>query len=135
MPGPWEYFGEITDPTSQDVIPFKPLAPAFLATVSYNRNLIEVPALIDSGASISVIPHSIATFLSLRQTGWARVTSANGQRNRRPIYEGDLSFLDFSFRHHPMMSYVNRKYILIGRDIINLFKLTLDGPQLQFSTE
>lgn len=135
MPGPWEYVGELTNPTSQEIIPFQPPAPAFLATISYNRSMTTIPALIDTGASITIIPHYVATLLSLRQTGWANLTSANGQKDKRPVYKADLSFLGFSFRHYPMVSFEARKHILIGRDIINQYKTSLDGPNLQFSIE
>ena len=135
MPGSWPYRTEITDRTSQEAIRFQPPAPVFYATVKYGENLTTLPALIDTGASLTVIPHSVALLLSLRQFSKRTVTSANGQEEERPIFKADLSFLDFSFNDHPMVSLERRNYMLIGRDIMNRYRATFDGPSLQFSIE
>jgi len=141
MPGPWTYRLEIADPdqTSQVKIPFKilfrPPAPAFYATVEYRGNLTTVPALIDTGASFTVIPHKVAVLLSLRKYSERIVTVANGQEETRPIFKANLSFLDFSFSDHLLVSLEGRRHMLIGRDILNSYKATFDGPSLQFSLE
>ena len=136
MPGPWGYLSEILDPISQTTIEFAPPAPAFSIVVSYAGNITTLPALIDTGADCTVIPQSIVSLLSLRKiSSNVKVKTANNQRSLCSMYKADLRFLDFNFPNHPIVSIQRRNVVLIGRDILNLFKATFDGPTAQFSIE
>lgn len=136
MPGPWLYRLEITDYASKEIKKFRPPAPAFYAKVSYAGNLATVPALIDTGADFSVIPHKVAILLGLRQFSEKEVIgSMGGDPQTRPIFKADLTFLDFSISNQPLVSLERRIHMLIGRDILNQYKTVFDGPNLQFNFE
>jgi predicted aspartyl protease len=136
MPGPWTYRLEITDQVSRFTKRFRPAAPSFFATISYRGNFTTLPALIDTGADLTVIPHSVALLLALQKISERSVgTAITGQDEFRPVFKANLVFLDFTFADHPMVSLERNRYMLIGRDIMNLYKATFDGPSLQFNIE
>ena len=136
MPGPWPYRLEIADQVSNYTKRFRPPAPAFYATVSFQGNLTTLPALIDTGADLTVIPHSVALLLGLPKVSERSVGTASGDTEElRPVFKADISFLDFTFANHPMVSLNRKRYMLIGRDILNLYKATFDGSNLQFNIE
>ena len=136
MAGPFQYQIAATVRTSGNQIHFRNLAPAFDVTVSSTSNLELVPALLDSGASRTVIPHEVAVRLNLTLiTDDVGVTVASGQTSTRPLYVADLSFLGLNFPRHPVITFPDREHILIGREIMNRFKTTLDGPNRQFFLE
>lgn len=47
----------------------------------------------------------------------------------------NLTFLGLSYPNWPVISNNRWDEILIGRDIINKWRLTLDGPNQQFTIE
>lgn len=136
MPGPFPYQSTASVPTSRAEIKFGSAAPVCDVTISSRGNLEVIPALLDSGASRTFIPHRIAISLNLRMIrDDVKITVADGRSELRPLFVADLTFAGLSFRNHPVVSIVRRDHILIGRDILNLKVTTLDGPQLQFSIE
>ena len=135
MPGLWSYRLEITDYASKEVKKFRPPAPAFYAMVSYAGNLATVPALIDTGADFSVIPHKVAVLLGLRQFSEKEVIGSMGDSQTRPVFKADLTFLDSSISNQSLVSLERRIHMLIGRDILNQYKTVFDGPNLQFNFE
>ncbi|MCX6833936.1 MAG: retropepsin-like aspartic protease, partial [candidate division Zixibacteria bacterium] len=89
---------------------------------------ISVRALIDSGASGSVITPKIAQQLKLKQTGYQTVASVNNQQ-AQPVFYGSIGF--------PWGKYFDTGLVacpltgadcLIGRDILRFWYLTYDGP-------
>lgn len=136
MPGPWTYRLEIKDQVSKFTKYFRPPASAFYATVSYQGNFTTLPALIDTGADLTAIPYSVATLLQLKKFSERPLgTAMRGQGGLCPIFKATLSFLDFTFNDQPMVALDRDRYMLIGRDILNQYKATFDGPNLQFSLE
>ena len=125
MPGPFPYqrgFGSTP-------------APICDITVSWEGRTLTVPALIDSGASGTVIPDSLVTPLSLRKIREIPVTGVEGRRELRSMYVVDIGFLGFQFPSHPVIGIPRRTFALIGRDILNRHTATLRGRTLEFSVE
>ena len=125
MPGPFPYlpgFGSTQ-------------APAFRLTVTWNGRSEEIDALIDPGASRTVIPEDIAQILNLRKVGEREVGGAvTSQREMRNLYVTNLDFLGLNFPSHPVYGLPGH-YALIGRDILNLYVTTLHGPNQQYSLD
>lgn len=116
--------------------PYKPgygstPAPAGDVTFGWQGRTEMVAALMDSGASGTTIPETLVSKLQLRKIGEINARGYNGQPELRGMYSADIAFLGFTFNKHPVMA-VPRPYALIGRDILNRYKTTLDGPLLQF---
>lgn len=89
----------------------------------------ESRAIIDTGASITCVPKSIIAALGKGRGSVAKpmkVRGALGTRNRE-VYVLDLELGNCYF---PQVRVVvlDMEYALIGRDILNDYKITLDAP-------
>jgi gag-polyprotein putative aspartyl protease len=91
-----------------------------------------VTALIDTGASRSVISPRLAITCGLRQTGQARISSA-GHITDRPEFAGAIHFPNQSLKGFDPMSLVacplpeQDVACLLGRDVLERWNLTYDG--------
>ena len=123
MPGPFDYspgYGATYAPVSR-------------LTISWGGKSRTVYAVIDSGASRTCIPAGAVKFLSLVQKGDVLTSGATiKERKRLPRYIVDLRFLGHDFPANAVLG-VERPHALIGRDILNEYVTTLDGPSLQFT--
>ena len=93
-----------------------------------------LPALIDSGADCCVVPQSLIDNLHLCQVDECPVggyDDKEGELPTKPIYSIHLVIPSLN----PILAEVIPKdsegYAIIGRDIINEWLLTLDGPNLK----
>lgn len=89
-------------------------------------------ALIDTGANATAINARVAAGLRLQKVGEQRVSGAIGREVLRPFFVIDLDFIGHRYKSHPAFL-SDRPYIIIGRDILNDYRITLDGPRLRFS--
>jgi len=136
MAGPFPYqLGAIIRSTNTNV-QFGRLAPVCNVTVSFRNKTEIVPAILDSGSSRTVLPHRLTRALNLMQTSdKTLVTYSDGSEEERSIYIANIFFLGFDFPRHAVITRDFRDHILIGRDIMNRHKITLDGPPNQFYIE
>jgi predicted aspartyl protease len=125
MPGPFTYLW--TD---------MPPVPGGGILISWGNKSKACAAVIDTGASHTCIPASIANELHLRQVEEDVIVVSGPQRSgeKRNVYVSNFSFLGFDFHNHPVVS-IEWHEVLIGRDIINKWLLTLDGPKQVFTIE
>ncbi len=87
-----------------------------------------VHALIDTGASHSVIHPSIAEELKLRQTGFREVSSVH-DRQVRPEYYGRVVFPWGKYKDIPLIACeIAGCPCLNGRDIMQHWSFTMNGP-------
>jgi predicted aspartyl protease len=91
-----------------------------------------VTALIDTGASRTVINPQLAATCGLRQTGVARISSA-GHITERPEYAGAIRFPDQELEGFDLLSLVacplpeQDVACLLGRDVLERWNLNYDG--------
>ena len=84
-------------------------------------------ALIDTGASSSVISPVVADKVRLVHTGYRRVTSVDDEREH-PVYFGFLLFSWGSGKEIPLVACPLKHFeCLIGRDILMHWYLTYNG--------
>jgi predicted aspartyl protease len=89
-----------------------------------------IKALIDTGASSSVITPEVANELGLIHTGYQTVSSVQDEQ-KRPIYYGAIQFHWGRGKEIPFVSCPlkgNAFDGLIGRDILRHWHLTYNGP-------
>jgi predicted aspartyl protease len=85
---------------------------------------------LDTGAGLSIIPERLVAELALRPHGqiWAR--SYDGAYSRREVY-----FARFAIEGHELglvqCLAIERDNVLLGRNVLNRFVITLDGPELR----
>jgi len=113
---------------------WEPPAPIVRATVRGPRGTaaLNVPMLIDSGSDVSVVPEVVV------QAVGASISPA-----RTPIEfysgageswdEARLSVEFARYRFEGLFLVAEASYGILGRNILNLLTLTLDGPALSWS--
>jgi predicted aspartyl protease len=89
---------------------------------------------LDTGAGLSIIPQRMIGELALSPHGqiWAR--SYDGAYSRRQVY-----YARFVIEGHELAVVqclaVERENVLLGRNVLNRFAITLDGPKLRFEMQ
>jgi predicted aspartyl protease len=84
-----------------------------------------VPALVDSGADITVVPEGVPEALGLPQIGELTVRGIGGTR-RVPVYAAEVEVA--GWRRVVEVVAVGG-VALLGRDVLNAWVVTLDGPR------
>jgi predicted aspartyl protease len=108
---------------------FSPPAAVARATVRgpNGRVVLDVPLLIDTGADVSVVPMQIARELGADiQRSDTTVELLDGSRLDADAAELTIEILRFRFRGRYLVA--DAPYGVLGRNILNLLVLTLDGP-------
>lgn len=110
---------------------FDPPAPVFkicLTTPLSLKQTIESQAQLDSGADITVIPKTIAQQLQLMSVEKIQILDYDDVPRDALIYSVRIivgGLMDMIIR----VATSNGEYVLIGRDILNKWSLSLIGPK------
>lgn len=87
-------------------------------------------AKLDTGAAITILPESLAMALNLKPRSEVLVGGYDGVGTWRNLYLVSLNIAEFSLPYEVVAS--PRDNILLGRDVLNHFILTLDGKAQTF---
>ncbi len=92
---------------------------------------VQTRAKLDTGAGITVIPPSIVEELQLESQGMVVMVAYDDTATERETYLVTLEFLGYVFET-ARVAVAPRGDMLIGRDILNRFVMTLDGKAQTF---
>ena len=112
---------------------FKPPAPVVRALVRGPTNLAsDVPLLVDTGADVSLIPLKVASVVGAQtHPSSAPIQSLGGEE--MSCLEADLTTEVLGYRFRGPFLIMESDYGILGRNILNLLFVTLDGPNLSWS--
>lgn len=88
-----------------------------------------VPAQLDTAADSTVVPIRFIEQLELRQTGFRRAIAFAGRVKRFPTFA-----VTFQIRGREELILLNviaegrEPFVLLGRDVLNRYRILLDGP-------
>lgn len=85
-------------------------------------------AKLDSGASLTVLPSSLIDQWGLASIGVVTLRGYDGQVSSRPTYLVDLMIGKKRFLQVEV-TLARRTNVLLGRDVLNQLRITLDGPR------
>lgn len=110
-----------------------PPAPLVLATVrnpNANKSITDVPMLLDTGADMSIVPRLVGEAVGVvpAVAEEIRLVAFDGTAQSTEWADVQILFLDKTFRGR--FTAANITQSIIGRDILNLLSLHLDGPRL-----
>jgi predicted aspartyl protease len=114
---------------------FDPPAPSCEVTIRHGNESRVLPALVDSGASLTCIPKHLVGDLRLIRVGDIAISGATGHDESEGLYAVTLEFLGIQFPNHPVASLGKRSYLIIGRDILNKYNSIHSGPTLTFTLQ
>ena len=89
----------------------------------------------DSGADRTVIPMALVEELTLPQAGVIEVAGLNQAASMMPVYVVQIGIGDLPAVVADVVGAVGEQYVLLGRDVLNGYRVTLDGPGLIFTIE
>ncbi len=99
----------------------------------YGRSFPE-KGKIDTGASHTVIPDYLVTTLKLKKTGETIVKSVSGMKSKHFNYFVAIQIGEIKFDRFEVVA-MPKNYVLLGRDLINLWKLKIDGQTETYSID
>jgi len=110
--------------------PPAPLAQVTLRSPESGDTLSGVPMLLDSGADVTLVPQASASQLGLVSIADEvyELAGFDGRTSFAPVVQLDMIFLNRAFRGRFLL--IDQEWGVMGRDILNLVSLLLDGPNL-----
>jgi len=115
--------------------PPAPLAQVTLRNPATGELLSDVPMLLDTGSDVTLISTSVANQFGLNTIPDKRyeLIGFDGSLSFASVTWVEMIFLERTFRG--LFLIVEREYGVIGRNILNLVPLLLDGPNLTWSIQ
>ncbi len=115
--------------------PPAPLAQVALRNPENTGKLCAASMLLDSGADVTLVPSTSANQLELAANANEvyELMSFDGGRTLASGVQLEMVFLNKIFRGRFLL--IDQEWGVIGRDILNLVSLSLDGPNLLWSEQ
>jgi len=117
-----EYDSDSFDPPA-------PVARIVLRSLETGHTSDGLLAVLDTGADITLLPHSVAEGIGVLAEPGATYDLAgfDGKVSRADSAKLDLLFLGKAIRGRFLL--YDRDYGILGRDVLNLVSLLMDGPR------
>lgn len=97
--------------------------------ISYPERAQELRAKLDTGADVSAIPDSAIRALGLREAERLLASGFDGRIVQVVLYAVQIDLPNGQNLEISVLG-IPADYILLGRDVLNLLRLLLDGPAL-----
>jgi Aspartyl protease len=111
---------------------FQPPAPfvnVSLRCITLGNQLDSQPALVDTAADRTVLPAQIVETLGLVADGRASFQGFGGDIVELPLFLVELRLHDLPPIEVRVTHGEHEPFILLGRDVLNVYRILLDGPQ------
>lgn len=112
--------------TSYD--PPAPVVPVRISAPGSPDRGVALPALVDSGADVTVIPAAVAEAIGLPPIGQLRVAGVAGVVHGAVVYAAEV---EINGVRRPAEVIGLGDQTLLGRNLLNQWVLVLDGPGLR----
>jgi hypothetical protein len=89
-----------------------------------------LPAQVDTAADCTIIPPDLADRLALVAADHIPVGGLGGQVADAPLYLVEIRVHDLPPVRVEVLAVANEPHVLLGRDVLNRFRVTLDGPNM-----
>jgi hypothetical protein len=92
--------------------------------------LRDVPAQLDTAADRTLLPEALVQALNLPQIGSTPVGGVGGLVQNMPTYPVRVAIHNFPAQTVEVVASAGENWVLLGRDVLNVQRLLLDGPNL-----
>ena len=113
---------------NEDLEPPAPYCDVLVSNPNLSRQ-VNLPALLDTGCDISIIPLDSANELELEVKGTGALEGVTGDVADLPTFEVYLSVNQSTREKLEVMGW-HEDFAILGRDVLNHYRITLDGPNL-----
>lgn len=107
--------------------PPAPVAEISVTDPATRKTIGNISMLLDTGADVTLLPRSVFEQLQPVGTSLIRLQAFDGSILERPVYDLTVTFLKGSFRDD--FAITDAEIGVIGRNVLNHFRLVLDGPR------
>lgn len=114
---------------------FNPPAPIAEVTVVHpvsGAQSVSLRGKLDTGADVTVIPEQLVTQLGLTPKGNLWTRGYDGAYSQRPVYYVGITIEGFRVASARCIA-TARGDVLLGRNVLNRFLITLDGKRQTFA--
>jgi len=94
-----------------------------------------VNAIVDTGAVMTCVPEWVINRLGASTYSFVQVRLANGELRDVQTVLVHIKVANYDIPERVEVAALNISYALIGRDILNQYRVTLDGPLETWSIE
>lgn len=121
-------------------IQYKPLeSPQIKLHISSRKDLsssVPVDAIVDTGAVMTCVPEKLIKRIGGDRLGYSvrQISSVGAKRHPCKTYFINLKVAKCEFRNIEVVA-VDREYAILGRDILNQYSVTFDGPSLRWEVD
>lgn len=120
-------------PYNSALIPPAPFLPVRISNLADNSGALSIPAKIDTGADVTAIPARLIESLRLAPAGEIEVEGYDSRRAALYCYDVVLHVDQLRVVGLSVIAFTE-DYVPLGRDVLNLLKILLDGPALSVET-
>jgi predicted aspartyl protease len=120
---------------NRQVSPPAPFAYVLIRAAVDGATAVESPAQIDTAADLTVIPSRLVEELQLDQLSEFPIVGVDGHMSVLPTFLVQLQIRELPPRVVEVLASSLEPYVLLGRDVLNHFRITLDGPNLVMDIE
>lgn len=111
--------------------PAAPLVHVALRSPDGTRQVAGLPAQLDTASDRTVVPLDVVQQLGLVQMDQITVVGIGGSTLSIPTFLVQVEIRQLQPLLVEVAASSGEPMVLLGRDVLNLFKIVLDGPQLK----
>jgi predicted aspartyl protease len=89
----------------------------------------DVPAQVDTAADRTILPSKLVEEMGLAQMGRIPLVGFGGRIVECPTYSVEVGVRSLPAALVKVAASDGETYILLGRDVLNLYRIVLDGPK------
>ncbi len=120
-------------PYNSSLLPPAPFLPVRLSNLADDSEPLSISAKVDTGADVSAILARLIESLHLAPADEIEVEGYDGRRATLYCYDVILHVDQLRVVGLSVIAFTE-DYVLLGRDVLNLLRLLLDGPALSVET-
>ncbi len=90
----------------------------------------DIPAQLDTAADRTLVPLPILETLGLKPIDDILIGGVGGNEETMPVFAVSLAMFTLPTRTLAVVAHPDEPWILLGRDVLNSYRLLLDGPKL-----